>query len=126
MRIHYSIKGVYKKSPKAEKELKLYGKECKRILNWLSKQFDFKLPDTIILRPLYSTRGRWGYHGRANCYMIALNLPALRRESPEGIMDVLFHEASHVAEYWKFGKLGHSKTFKNILDSQAYYTPKYI
>jgi len=120
MKIQIEIKGPWRNSPEAKEELKGYASQIKEVLKYLSKSYPFKLPKTLIIRPLYSHRGRKGYFGRAypqkgtKPYQIALNLPKLRDSKKERVQDVIFHESCHVAEYIIHGRMGHGPAFKAL------------
>ena len=131
MRLKIKTEGTYKKSKQAREELKQYGKEAKVILQWLAKQFDFKLPRGLIVKPLYSQNGIHGSYGRAVYRSgrdeghISFNVPKLRTLKKRIVFHVIFHETIHVAEGIKHGRAGHGKNFDRMMEAIVHYKPRY-
>jgi len=132
MKIKIECEKAFKKSQRAHDELKQYAKEAKRIILWLSKQFDFDAPAVLNMRPLYNHDGVDGYGGRAfRSNTIALNLPKIRQNRERSGDDnwtggLIFHECCHIAEFNMFGKAGHGKPFRMLNESIAHYNSEYI
>ncbi|MDP3110641.1 MAG: SprT-like domain-containing protein [Thermodesulfovibrionales bacterium] len=84
----------------------------------LKKEFKFRLPAKIILRPLYyaewgaTTAGRFNYDPYKG-YSIALNIEECRRRKNKGEV-ISRHECAHFANVMLHKEWGHGEKFRKI------------
>lgn len=105
------------------KLLKVYSKPLSKIMHHLKKQYRFRLPASIILRPLRPhtrkgcaslTFGRAGYTPNLG-YWIAMNMN-LYNDMNSLALSTLAHEAAHLAEAMKTKRWTHGKLWKEMYE----------
>lgn len=101
MEVVVEVKGRYQGRKDVESLFEKYATRLKAQMKRLSTQFKFKMPDQIILRPLYVKGGYYPYHGKAKWnfftgFSILMNVETCLQSRDKGY-STLDEECAHVA-----------------------------
>lgn len=122
MEIIVKIGGQWKDDREAHAFFELHRKWVAKRVSVLQKEFNFRPPSKLLLRPYYFKNGISPVYGRAEYnpfkpinYHLMLCVPVCLKEKDKGLW-VTDHELSHIVCAIKYKDWSHGKNFKQIYE----------
>lgn len=108
------------KNEEHEAVLRLYAPILQKMMDSLRKEFRFKQPKSIVLRPRRNRRhkdtfanGLAGFH-RDIGYWIAINIQYYKGKINDALVDTMAEETAHIAGYIVENKFGHTPLYDRM------------